>query len=627
MDVIEGHCFRCEKILPSECVKCTGCPVAEYCSKRCLQQDKVRHGSVECLVFGPKQCERCKKRDHVQECSGCNNASYCSKACQTESWVYHKQQCKPIKHFIKDASMIMSSLFTSLGESLFKTADGPAYIGNTFALDFLQLPRNEWSETGAPEDQDQTRDYNILSAGCGDLRSTVLTLGSLPATYQGNVHMTLDDFDPFVMARNAMFLFMMVRYVQREGLCGSLATIWYSVHISESDYNLIRATLKDLVKENSKSLCEATNGVVRVDDADLVYMREVWEGWLTLECERSKDDCINLRQQRKFIFEKDTGAQDGLPQYLRRLSPADMKFMKKWFDHGLFVAKDTHHGSLLFDNPTLTGRPSMTYESRKTRLAAGMHSPKDFKFVYCIGTDSFAFKVWDCLRVEEFTDVPGLSVMVRYHRYVSHLLQNVLGVIDQGRLSIYMSLANCLDFPNHHLTHAMPHYDRIFTSNIADLVGHAKLLKTMKPLLNVDNKYSVIVTQTMNWIITHTPDADVQNTSLTELGKAVQMCSQDTGWNRNMSMDVNNHREYFNNTHWFLAYLRADIMGGGIGIPAMDHVPTLNEVKSYNGMQMRDFRKVRNRLVPFQYRSNARKIALLNGMDRNVEWYLPGSTD
>ncbi len=521
----------------------------------------------------------------------------------------------------------MASLFTSLGESLFKTADGPAYIGNTFAIDFLQLPRSEWSETGAPEEPETTRDYNILTVGCGDLRSTVFTLASLPASYRGNVHVTLDDFDPFVMARNAMFLFMMVRYAQREGIAESLASIWYSVHISESDYNLIRTTLEELVQVNSESLLETTKGVARVDDADLVYLREVWEHWLTLECERRKDDCINLKQQRKFIFEKDSSAQDGLSQYLRRMSPADGKFMGKWFNHGLFVSKDTHHGSLLFDNPTLTGRPSMTYESRKTRRASGMHTPKDFKFVYCIGTDSFPFKVWDCLRVGEFIDVPGLSVMVRYHRYVSHLLQNALGVIDQGRLSIYMSLANCLDFPNHHLTLGMPHYDRIFTSNIADLVGHAKLLKTFKPLLNVHNKYSVIVTQTMNWIITHTPDANVQNLSLAELMKVIQLCCQDTGWSRSMAMDVNNHREYFNNTHWFLAYLRADIMGGGIGIPAMDHVPTLNEVKSYNGMQMRDFRKVRNRLVPFQYRSNVRRIALLNGMDRNVEWYLPGTTD
>ena len=521
----------------------------------------------------------------------------------------------------------MTSFFTSIGELLYKTADGPAYVGNTIAVDFLKLEGNEWFDLEVIEERELMRDYHILSVGCGDLRNTVLTLASLPVNYQGKLHVTLDDFDPFVMARNVMFLFMMVRYANRDGISSSLATIWYSVHISESDYNLIKAALRELVQLSSESLYDVIKHMMSISEADLIYLREIWEIWVALECQRSKDDSINLRQQRNIVFEKDTGAKDGLPQYLRRMTAADSKFMKKWFDHGLFLPKDMHHGSLLYDNPTLTGRPSLKYESKRTRNKAGMHTPKEFKFLYCLGTDSFPFKVWDCLRVSEFIDEPGLSVMVKYHRYVSHLLQQVISVISQGRLTVHIFLANCLDFPNHHLTLAMPNYDRIFTSNISDLVGHAKLLKTFKSLLNIDNKYSVLVTQTMNWIITFTSEADVQHTSWMEVMKYVGMCHEDTGWNHNMSMDVNNHREYFNNTNWFLAYLRADIMGGGVGVPVMEHVPTLNEVMNYNGMRMRDFRKERNRLVPFQYRVNKRKITLLNGMDRNVEWYLPSFDD
>ncbi|XP_022107995.1 uncharacterized protein LOC110988607 isoform X1 [Acanthaster planci] len=300
---------------------------------------------------------------------------------------------------------------------------------------------------------------------------------------------------------------------------------------------------------------------------------------------------------------------------------ADANFMRQWFKHGLFLPNSADPGSLPFDNPTLTGRPSTKYEYKQT-LNPDMKSPRDYPFVYNVNTDSTPFIVWDCLRVAEFTGQCHLNVMERYHAYVTHILQQSINIIKEKRLQVGIFLANCLDFPNYHLTLSMPKYDRIFTSNLQDLIGLSRILTTFKPLLNTDNKQSMIITQTLNWIM-HTPGADVQNVPRVEIFRILGMCREDTGLSHKLSEDVNNHREYYNNTHWFLAYLRADIMGGGIGIPAMDHVPKLSEVTHFNGMRMRNFRKGLNKLVPFKYRVNARKITMLNGMDRNVEWCLP----
>ena len=64
-------------------------------------------------------------------------------------------------------------------------------------------------------------------------------------------------------------------------------------------------------------------------------------------------------------------------------------------------------------------------------------------------------------------------------------------------------------------------------------------------------------------------------------------------------------------------------MVGGLGMSPLKEVPPFVNVKMYNGMRMRDFRYGLNKLVPFQYRVNARDLTMMNGWDRAVEWCLP----
>ncbi|XP_022088316.1 uncharacterized protein LOC110978003 [Acanthaster planci] len=622
MDVRKGHCWRCEKPLPQKPLKCHGCPLAEYCSTPCKQQDKVRHGSVECEVFGPKRCTHCRKMGQTKECAGCNNAWYCNTKCQRDDWATHTM-CRKTKKSLKEMAQFSRKCYAEIWKPEWRNGEPPVYIGNTIANDFLRLEGNEWSGLAEVGEEELYRDYHVLSVGCGDLRNTVLTVASLPARYQGKLHITLDDLDPFVMARNVMFLFMMVRYADRDGIASSLATIWYSVHISSDHYELIRKALQDLLQIRADNMPDRTAGLVRVWDADWSHLREVWEGWLALPCQRKASNSINLHQQRWDTF----GAnffEIGFPQYLIRMPDKDLRFMREWIKHGLFLSKDMHQSRLTFDNPTLTGRPPVKNVFAETRQK--LKTPKEYSFVYSVRNDQTPFNVWDCLRVDEQTGQQGLSVMVRYHAYVTQLLQKTIQFINQQRLIIHVFVANCLDFPNYHLTLRMPKYDRIFTSNLADYLGHCRLLKTFVPLLNSNNKHSTIVTQTMNWIARLMRKADILNQSPKDSAKYQQMCQQDTGFSPELSMSENNHVEYYNNMPWFLAYLRTDIMAGGVGIPVMDHAPKLSEVMQFEGLRMRDFRKELNRLVPFLYRINARKVTLLNGHERNVEWCLPDPT-
>ncbi|XP_033635466.1 uncharacterized protein LOC117296567 isoform X4 [Asterias rubens] len=618
MDVQRGHCWRCEVQL-EQTIHCPDCKMAEYCSSTCEHRDRVRHRSRECPLFGTRSCKKCKKKGTMKECGRCNCKWYCNEECQRSDWAYHKKSCNENKAAIKELAAQLTEKHISM------RTDGlcapPFYFGNCIAKDFLQIANNEWSD-GSIKKTDLNRDFHVLSAGCGDLRNTVLTAASLPARYQGSLYITLNDFDPYVMARNVLFLFMLVRFAETDGIESSLTTIWYSVHITKKEYDLIKTSLDELIQMTPQSLTEVTQGLVKVQGKDLAVMSQVWDKWKSLECQRGKPSSINLRQQRQTAFDAfkkeieqkcGKGKKYGCTNHSQS-SSAEKQF-EEWFDHGMFLPKEEKQELMSFDNPTLTG-----HDLPITKKP----SPKDHAFVYCVEAVLHPFKVWDCLRVRESETRPYPTPMVMYHNYITKFLKKVKSFIQNGRLFIQVSLANCMDFPSVHNSLKMPNYDRIFTSNIADYVGFAKLLQDFKPLLNSSNHYSVLVTETINWYrLFIQPGNELQ----------VQLCTeayiQDTGWNLAdllvLDTDVapSTLLEYFDNAPHFVGYLRAQIMAGGLGIPPLTYLPSIGEVMKYNGLEMRDFRKKLNRLVPFQYRTNARDLTRITATDRAVEWYLP----
>ncbi|XP_033635467.1 uncharacterized protein LOC117296567 isoform X5 [Asterias rubens] len=565
----------------------------------------------------------------MKECGGCNYAWYCNKECQRSDWVNHKDFCIKAKEDIKSTAAQIRLLNFRMQRD--RLGGSPYYFGNTIAKDFLQLDNNEWSD-GSIKKTDLNRDYHILSAGCGDLRNTVLTAASLPARYQGSLYITLNDFDPFVMARNVLFLFMLVRFADTEGIESSLTTIWYSVHITKKEYDLIKTSLDELIQMTPQSLTEVTQGLVKVQGEDLADMSQVWDKWRSLECQRKIQSSINLRKQRQTAFEnfKQKHGDNVKYCYTNPLqSPAVKKQTEEWFDHGLFLPKETKQGTMSFDNPTLTGRGASAapgYETLVRDWNAPKASPKDFAFVYCIRPDSQPFKVWDCLRVRESETRPYPTPMVMYHNYITNLIQKVKHLVQQRRLYIQVSLANSMDFPSIHKSLKMSNYDRIFTSNIADYIGFGKILQIFKPLLNQSNCSSVIVTETINW--TQFRPQAVCKPGTEEYNRCIVAYCLDTGRDlKNLlckfDIGIDTWMDYYDSSPHFVAYLRAQIMGGGFGVPPLTKVPSFGEVMKYNGLEMRDFRKKLNRLVPFQYRVNARDLNVINVTDRAVEWCLP----
>ena len=108
----------------------------------------------------------------------------------------------------------------------------PYYIGNYIAIDMMNLSNNECSTPTDSDSHSALKDnFSILSLSCGNLRHFIHTIVSLPSGFQGKVHTTLNDGDPFVQARNILFLFMMIVFAEKEDISGIITTIWYSLHI------------------------------------------------------------------------------------------------------------------------------------------------------------------------------------------------------------------------------------------------------------------------------------------------------------------------------------------------------------------------------------------------------------
>ncbi|XP_072038675.1 uncharacterized protein [Amphiura filiformis] len=684
MDVAIGHCWRCENAITRE-VNCRQCGVAKYCSDTCCRRDQYRH-QPECEEWRPKRCSNptctSDSRQALKECTSCNEASYCGKVCQKAQWKDHKHKCRERAHEIRTKGAALQSYFQ---QQCFPGLV-PYYFGNALAIDMLNLHANECKMKPKPENRDPLKsNFAILSAGCGNLRNWAHTVASLPAEFSGKLHTVLNDFDPFVQARNVLQLYMMVIYQDEANIATSITNIWYSLKISEKDYNLVVACLTTLQDLTSSNLREVTGGVIQLTEADMAPMREVWQSWLNLECRKGHPNYIDLQEQRRDVFRNSPNAAEGIDVYKKEL-PGD--FVPSYNDYlatGNFQPFGSKRVDLQYDNPTLTGYmfPYDRYDAIEAMKI--LASPKKVTFVYCIGVDLTPFGSWDYLKVKK--NHYHRSMIVMFHGYITDQIQQVMRCLKAGHLTVSFIVWNCLEL-SARLDQESCKCDRIFTSNIADYSGTQPLLKVMKPFLNHENKSSTIVTQYWNWYLLF-PCAKIEGPVSVRASrtKILAECSiaaiKDTcidivgeaPFNNPLFMSLEMMKtaghgpyfwqEYFNYTKYFVSYLRAEFMAfnqslGGVsddvwhtvhmqrlfefsglkdaeaemptvtsgGEAATAKPPPFQKVRQREGLEMRDFRRGEpNKVVPFRYRRNVRRVNLFRGMERMLEWYIPESLD
>ncbi len=510
----------------------------------------------------------------------------------------------------------------------------PYYFGNSLPSDMLKLEGNEWNENKEPGSTDPLRqNYSILSVGCGNIRNVIYTVVSLPKKFSGNLSITLNDLDPFVLARNVLFLYLMTACASADGIAFTLTTLWYSLHLTEKQFNFVIDSLKVLVNINSENLASITGGVIHISDIDLLILREVWQKWLVMNCRRDHPDGTKLKQQRAQMFSEDIISAEGIRVYKQQIQKKYHRSVDDWIHNGVFVPAGFDRSTLCHDNPTLTGRkigksPWHIGES----LRGEYKTPKDFAFVYCIPTDLWPFGAWDFLEIQDFKTSTSKSLIDIYFQYIAGCINETILLLSSSRVNICVINCDCVNLKDKLKTDEgkmVLSFDRIFTSNVADYIGTRTLLKAMEPLLNPANKHSVIVTQYWNWYGLFPESLVDHDTHVTDgtNAKCLESAQKDT---KQAFSATNASRfwvqEYFNSNKWFLMYLRADLLACTTDDRSNSKArktPSFQEVKNVGNLRMRDFRHGLNKVVPFRYRRNIRPVNMLRGMSRMIEWYIP----
>ena len=557
------------------------------------------------------------------QCAACGEVYYCDRSCQKQDWPNHRPTCKDTRQRILRTATIWSICYQHYTSSK-RSGDLPYYFGNTLAYDFLNLQENEWELPHSVEDPSLDASYSILSVGCGDLRSVLYTINCLPKEYRGKLHFTLVDFDPFVMARNVLFLYMMVAYHDKPQIEKKLTTIWYSLNITVEEYDLVIKALDVLCDCTVASLSDLTGGLIAVVNKELTVLKQVWHGWRVLECDRSNPNAISLMKQRlvntDHLVDVDCGWD--VPQQHKASRGT-------WNGNALFMPRGVNRSDLTHDNLTLTGpwgsdgsnpdkyQENAKYRAKSDKISQDGRPPKDWMpFIYAVQPDHCPFYIWDYLEAKKFCYDDSLIVM--YHAYISQVIKNAIRFIQQERVTVKLMVQNFYNMKDH------MKYDRIFTGAVADLYGLYPMVRRLRQYLSTTNKHAIIAIDNCSWI-----NASQELSNPAKYAMSVLQCQ------RAYLEDFPNLTPpgrpedflsfYMYDANLFLRNLKAVYVATEFcNKLAKDaskvKVPSNKMVMECDGLQMRDPRKGLNKVVPFRRVLRGREGGKPKPLCRVTEW-------
>ena len=257
-------------------------------------------------------------------------------------------------------------------------------------------------------------------------------------------------------------------------MASSVTQIWYSLRLSEEDFQLVIRTLRELIK--ASSLEEMTGGAMKMNEKHFQRISEVWCTWLQLSSRKGGW----ITQVRRKCFQNFESFRE-MNLYLEEILEEHKQSASVWFADGILLPK-TSRKELPRENFTLTG-PDFSYNRNMG------------EFTYNIHSSDTPFRGWDYKDVRQWGH--SSSILKMFSEYVSHVLEKCALKLASGQVKFYFLLCNCVE-----LAPFLPpdrKYDRVTTSNIADYVPLTTILDTFEALLNPSNPSSVIVTEFLTW--------------------------------------------------------------------------------------------------------------------------------
>ena len=308
----------------------------------------------------------------------------------------------------------------------------------------------------------------------------------------------------------------------------------------------------------------------------------------------------------------DPGSYHGRETYFNGIPQQHVKSAKKWMEDGLFLRSDM---PAFAENSTLTGynidRPAYSYS-------------------YCVTSDILPFTGWDYLEVKKFKDVNSLITM--YGAYIENVLRAVMKKMSTKQISFQVILCDCMVIEQY--IEEETKYDRILTGNLMDYIMLPRLLETCSRKISHENPFATIVTETQNWTRDFCPEGDIQYSLNSEAiqhslsSKAIQLTklALNDANNRRQLDSSNGFREYLDNSAVFIDFVRALFHAFSIKkewyADAGDNpkIPTVKVLGNEFQLKLRDGFRNENRIAAFKMAVNRRRVTMMTGLDRVLEW-------
>ncbi len=386
--------------------------------------------------------------------------------------------------------------------------------------------------------------------------------------------------------------------------------VWYSLCISEGDFALLTSVLQDLV--TSTDLRTLTESAMEISHPDqLSELKDVWATWLRLG-QRKGSWVTKLRQE---AISRDSEREKGLAAYKHAIPKEHRRSAQRFFDTGNFTSPKNFE-ELTRQNPTLMGRGYHWLSNRS-------------EFHYSIPMNVLPFTGWDYKAIKKICHADSLPEM--YSIYLSQILHNVLEKLRGNQVKFQFILADVLNIEAFLPVNLK--YDRITTSNLWDYCPLTVLLTKFKCFLNGSNPHAVMLTETDNWVRNFMPEVIHDLPQLWGLDDLIKRALKDTQ-NPELvnSSGMSGVMEYFNITDEFLLFLRASLLASSTdrdlaSFKGKKKIPSVKALLRSLGLDLRDFTRNENTVFPFRWALNCRRVTMLRGFERTLEWKLPSTVE
>ena len=388
-------------------------------------------------------------------------------------------------------------------------------------------------------------------------------------------------------------------------MTGTVVRVWYSVCILEQDFAFLTSALQDLL--TATELRTLTGGLMEVSADQLSQLKIVWTTWLRLS--RRKGPWVEeLRHARNSL---DSQRDDGLSRYMHAIPKEHKISTQHFFDTGIFHSS-TQTAKLSRQNFTLTGRGVFRFTANS-------------EFSYSIPPDVFPFTGWDYKAIKK-TGCYAASLPKMYTIYLTQILQKCFEKLSNGQVKFHFILCDVLN-----IEASLPidlKYDRITTSNLWDYCPLTILLTKFKDFQNESNPHAVMVTETDNWPRNFMPEIIHVLPFRFGLDDLCNRALKDTGnYELTHLSGLSTVVEYLNFTAQFNMILRASLLVSCTdkelaSFRRKKRIPSVKSLVSSLGLHLRDFIRNENTVFPFKWALNCRRVVMLRGYERTLEWKL-----